>query len=71
MTDSFLETDVGPEVIAKIKAIVASHPEGIMVEQIREKYGFANANVIWAALNVLRERGEIDSIDPFYGHRVR
>jgi hypothetical protein len=67
---SFMETDIGPEALAKIKAIVKSHPEGIMPEQIREQYGFAHMNVIRAALRMLEERGEVQAIDPIYRYRI-
>ena len=68
--NSLMEQSVGPEALAKIKAIVASHPEGIMPEQIKEQYGFANMDAIRAALHVLEDRGEVQAVDPIYGYRI-
>jgi len=63
--DSFMAVDVGEETIAKIFSIVNSHPEGIMVEQIKARYGFTNTDAIYAALRVLKERGKVREVDPF------
>jgi hypothetical protein len=53
---TFTEAAVGEETISKVEAIVRSYPEGITVEHMMEKFGFANSNVIRAALKVLEER---------------
>ena len=54
---------VGEDDIAKIRSIIASHPDGIMVESIME-HGYTSG-VIHAALLVLQERGEVGGVDPF------
>jgi len=59
----FMETVVGEDAIAKISSIVRSYPEGIMVEQIKEWFGF-DTNVTRAALRILQERGEVQETDP-------
>ena len=38
-----------------------------MIEQIQDRYGFTNSDVIRAALRVLQERGEVQAVDPIYG----
>ena len=58
---SIMAVAVGPDAIAKIRAIVRSYPDGITVEQIKEWYGFTNSNAIHAALRVLEEQGEVQA----------
>lgn len=60
---SFMETAVGPEAIAKVKAAVRSCPEPATIENIMTVGGFTDRNTVRAALLVLEERGEISRQD--------
>jgi hypothetical protein len=56
---TIMETTLGPETIAKVKAAVRSCPEPSTIENIMAVGGFTDRNTVRGALLVLEERGEI------------
>jgi hypothetical protein len=51
--------------IEKILSILREHPNGIMVEQIKEQYGDTDSDMIHRALRELERRGVVAGASPF------